>query len=154
MDTGDWQRASSGEYVDVDLAGVRLRNVNLEGAKLSEALLVNARLCGLITGLVINNVEVAPLIEAELNRREPDRALMTPVDLAGVRRAWEIVRRRWDETRERAAALPEPLLHQRVDDEWSFLETVRHLIMVIDGCIGSAILGRSDRHPTAWPQAS
>lgn len=68
-----------GEYVDVDFAGTRFRNVNFEGAKVMEAHLVNARFSGLITGLVINDVEVAPLIEAELNRRFPERAMLTPL---------------------------------------------------------------------------
>jgi len=147
VDIGGWRRAPNGEYVDVDLSGVHARNVNLEGAKLSEALLVNARLSGLITGLVVNNVEVAPLIEAELNRRQPGRGSMAPSDLAGVHHAWELVQQRWQAMCERVGTLPESLLYRRVDDEWSFVETVRHLIMVIDSWIGVTILDRVDRHP-------
>jgi hypothetical protein len=77
--------------VDVDFAGMRFRNVNFEGAKVMEAHLVNARFSGLITGLVINDVEVAPLIEAELNRRFPERAMLTPTTAADVRTAWSII---------------------------------------------------------------
>ena len=33
------------------------------------------------------------------------------------------------------------MLHQRVDDEWSLLETLRHLIMVTDAWISGTVLG-------------
>ena len=61
------------EFVNVDLSGARFRNVNLEGAKVMEAMLVNARFSGLIHGLVVNDIEVAPLITAEMARRYPER---------------------------------------------------------------------------------
>lgn len=147
MDVEGWRRSPNGEYIDIDLSGVRARNLDLSGAKLMEAYLAGARLSGEITGLVVNNVEVAPLIEAELNRRDPQRALMAPTDLDGVRAARQIVRGRWDELRARAEHLPEELLQERVDDEWSFVETVRHLVFVADSWIGGVILGRSERHP-------
>lgn len=34
---------------------------------------------------------------------------------------------------ERARSLPEPWLYERVDDEWSFVETLRHLVFATDG---------------------
>src|SRR5262249_46278588 len=38
----------------------------------------------------------------------------------------------WQPTVERARSRPEPVLHERVDDEWSFVETLRHLAMATD----------------------
>ena len=134
------------EYVNVDLAGARLRNVNLEGAVLREAMLVNARLSGLIHGLVVNDVEVAPLIKAELDRRYPERTKLLPGDTDGVREAWSVVEGLWAATKARAAALPEATLHERVDGEWSFLETVRHLVLVTDSWVSGKVLGRSGHH--------
>ena len=40
----------------------------------------------------------------------------------------------------RAGRLPEPALHLRVDDEWSFVETLRHLVFATDAWAGRTIL--------------
>ena len=61
------------EVTNIDLSGARLRNVDLTGARVMEANLVNARFSGLIIGLVVNDIEVAPLITAEMDRRYPER---------------------------------------------------------------------------------
>jgi hypothetical protein len=136
------------EFVNVDLSGASGRNVNLSGVRMMEAMLVDARFSGLIHGLVINDVEVAPLIIAEMDRRYPERTKLRPTDADGAREAWSVIEDLWATTKARASALPEPLLHQRVDDEWSFLETLRHLIMVTDGWISGTVLGRTGHfHP-------
>ena len=67
------------EFVNVDLSQARFRNVNLTGARVMEAMLVNAWFSGLIHGLVINDIEVAPLIASEMDRRFPERAKL-PTD--------------------------------------------------------------------------
>jgi hypothetical protein len=131
------------EFVNVDLTGARFKNVVLTDARLREAQLVNARISGLIIGLVVNDIEVGPLIHAEMIRRYPERAKLFPGDMAGVREAWAVIEEQWEATKERASALPEATLHQRVDDEWSFLETQRHLIFVTDGWISGTVLGRT-----------
>ena len=38
------------------------------------------------------------------------------------------------------------LLHERVDDEWSFIETLRHLVFATDAWVRRAILGE----PSPW----
>jgi hypothetical protein len=57
---------------------------------------------GEIIDVTINGVDVLPLIEAELDRRHPDRVKMRPRDPAGFREAWEILGRLWDQTVARA----------------------------------------------------
>ncbi|MGH2685182.1 MAG: DinB family protein [Actinomycetota bacterium] len=148
----DTDELKGAEFVNVDLSGARFRNVNLQGARVMEAMLVNARFSGLIHGLVVNDVEVAPLIDAELNHRYPERAKLRPVDADAVREAWRVIEGLWQATKDRASRLPEPLLHQRVDDEWSFLETMRHLVFVTDGWISGTVLGRTGHfHPLGVP---
>jgi DinB superfamily/Pentapeptide repeats (8 copies) len=140
------------EFVNVNLSGARFQNVNLAGAKVLEAMLVGARFSGLIHGLTINDIEVAPLIAAEMDRRYPERTQLRPTDADGVRRAWSVVEGLWDDTKARAAALPEPLLHERVDGEWSFLETVRHLVFVTDAWISGRVLEHKEQfHPFGMP---
>ena len=89
---------------------------------------------------------IGPLVEAELDRRYPGRAKMRPADPAGFRQAWEIIERLWDQTVDQARRLPPELLHESVNGEWSFTETLRHLAFASDAWIRRAILG----DPSPW----
>ena len=137
---------SGARFEDVDLSGIRVRNVALRQATLRGVFVRDVEIDGWIEGLTINGVDVMPLVEAELNRREPDRARMRPADADGFREGWAIVQRRWAETVEHARHLPPELLHERVDDEWSFIETQRHLVFATDAWVRRAILG----DPAPW----
>ena len=101
---------------------------------------------GGVENLRVNGVDVVPLVEAELNRRYPDRAKMRPADADGFREAWAILERLWPQTVERARGLAPELLHQQVDGEWSFIETLRHLVFATDAWVRRAILGE----PSPW----
>jgi hypothetical protein len=130
----------------VDLTGASLRGVDLSGVVIRGAELANVDISGEIMNLTINGVDVGPLIEAELNRRYPDRAKMRPADPAGFREAWDIVGRLWDGTVARAREVPPQRLHESVDGEWSFTETLRHLVFATDAWVRRAILG----DPAPW----
>jgi hypothetical protein len=57
-----------------------------------------------------------------------------------------------DRTMARAAALADEDRHRRVDGEWSAVESMRHLVLVIDLWLSKAILGDPDPfHPMALP---
>jgi hypothetical protein len=56
------------------------------------------------------------------------------------RAMWDMIERLWAETVARAGRLPEPALHQRVDDEWSFVETLRYLVFATGKWVGYTIL--------------
>ena len=99
-----------------------------------------------IRNLVINGVDVAPLVEAELDRRDPDRARMRPTDPEGFREAWDVVERLWAGTVERARGFAPEQLHESVDGEWSFIETLRHLAFATDAWVRRGILG----DPAPW----
>jgi hypothetical protein len=145
-----------------DLTGARLRSVDLTGAQFRGCALHhvtmrgvelgNADISGEIENLTINGVDVGPLIDAELNRRDPERAQMSPADAAGFREAWNILERRWAGTVERASGMAPELLHESVDGEWSFIETLRHLVFATDAWIRRAVLGDpSPWHPLDLP---
>src|SRR5215469_14503928 len=112
----------------VDLSGAQLRGVDLSGVVMRGALLLGVDIYGEIENVTINGVDIGPLINAELDRRYPDRAKMRPVHPAGFREAWDVLGRLWGETVERARFLPPGLLHESVGGEWSFIETLRHLV--------------------------
>jgi uncharacterized damage-inducible protein DinB len=140
----------------VDLTGTRLRNVDLVDAEfravdptgmvMRGVELANVDIHGEIVNMTVNGVDIGPYVDAELNRRHPDRAKMRPADPAGFAEAWDILGRLWDQTVDRARRLPPELLHESVDGEWSFTETLRHLVYATDAWIRRAILG----DPSPW----
>jgi uncharacterized damage-inducible protein DinB len=138
------------QFWSVDLSGARLRGSDLSGSVLRGVELVDVAIDGEIQNLVINGVDVAPLVEAELDRRYPDRAKMRPVDPAGFRDAWDILERLWAGTVERARGLQPGLLHESVGGEWSFIETLRHLVFASESWVRRVILGE----PSPWDPLS
>ena len=137
---------SGSEFRAVDLAGARFRGVDLSRAVMRGVELTGADIYGEIVNLTINGVDIGPLVDAELDRRYPGRAKMRPADPSGFREAWGILERLWGQTVERARRLPPELLHESVDGEWSFIETLRHLAFATDAWIRRAILG----DPAPW----
>ncbi len=139
-------------FENVDLSRSRFHNVDLTGAVIRGALLTDAEIDGDIGGLRVNGIEVAPLVEAELDRRHPQHAKMRPTDAAGFRVAWAALEQLWPVTVERARRLPPEVLHERVDGEWSFIETLRHLVMATDAWVLRAVLGDpAPYHPLGLP---
>jgi len=154
------------DFIDADLRGSRFERTDLSGALIRAVDLADARFHGVnFAGVVmrgvemrgveidgefkdvkINGVDIWPLVDAELNRRYPDRAKMRPVDPAGFVEAWNTIERLWDQTIERARRLPPPMLHESVGGEWSFIETLRHLVMASESWVSRAILG----DPSPW----
>jgi len=131
---------------DADFSGARLHSPNFEDARITDGWLRNADISGYIDGLRINGVEVAPLVEAELDRRFPDRAKLRAGDPQGLAEAWAVIESVWQTTITYARTLPEALLFERVDDDWSFVETLRHLIMATDIWLLRMIRGMSRPH--------
>lgn len=72
------------------------------------------------------------------------RGLISPGVLADTRdglvAAWRRTAATWEETVVRACGLPEQALHERVRGEWSFTETLRHLVMVTDAWVRRLVL--------------
>jgi hypothetical protein len=90
--------------------------------------------------LRVNGVDVIPLVEAELNQRFPGRADRRAKDPDGLRAAWTTLERTWAATLERVAAMPAAAVDISVGGEWSFAQTLRHLIFATDVWLGRAIL--------------
>jgi hypothetical protein len=128
-------------FEGVDLTGARFRNVDLTGVSIRGAMLVDLDISGEVENVRINEVDVGPLIEAELNRRHPERAKLQPTDADGFREAWAVIEASWPATIERARRLDPALLHERVDEEWSFIETLRHLVFATDAWVSRTVLG-------------
>ncbi|WP_433384858.1 DinB family protein [Actinoplanes sp. CA-142083] len=133
-------------FVACDLNDLEMRGVDLFRVRIRGATLSDVDISGEIGRVTVNGVEIGPLVEAELNRRHPERALMRPADAAGFREAWALLERLWAGTVDRARGLDPALLHESVGGEWSFVETLRHLVFATDAWVRRAILG----DPAPW----
>ena len=138
------QDLSGSRFEEVDFTNSWFRNVYFVGATLRGAWLEDVDIDGAIRNVRINGVDVGPLVEAELDRLHPERTKLRPTDAEGFRAAWAVIEQAWPSTVERARRLPPDMLHERVDDEWSFIETLRHLLFATDAWLLRAFLGRSD----------
>ena len=142
-------------FVDTDLRGARFERADLSGAVMRGGFLDGADLdAPWLTSLLVNGVDVVPLVEAELDRRWPGRELRHATDPEGLRRAWAAVEAAWQQAVDRVVALPEGSVDARVDGEWSFAQTVRHLVMATDTWLRRGVLGMSFEeayHPAGLP---
>jgi DinB superfamily/Pentapeptide repeats (8 copies) len=123
-------------FVRADLSGVVMRAVEVRGADIDAPWLFDGE-----SFLRVNGVDVIPLVEAELNRRFPGRADRRAGDPDGLRAAWATLERTWAATLERVAAMPAGTVDVSVGGEWSFAQTLRHLVLATDAWLGRAILG-------------
>jgi uncharacterized protein YjbI with pentapeptide repeats len=134
-------------FVRSDLSGVVMRAVEVQGADIDAPWLFEGD-----TFLRVNGVDVVPLIEAELNRRFPGRAERRAADPEGLRAAWAKVELAWAAMTDRVAAMPPGTVDVSVDGEWSFAQTLRHLVMATDTWLGRAILeDEQPYHPIGQP---
>jgi hypothetical protein len=140
---------SGARFVSTDLAGVVMRGVDVSGADIDAPWLADGE-----GTLRINGVDVIPFVEAELDRRFPGRGDRRAGNPDGLRTAWSALERTWAATVERVAAMPAGAVDISVSGEWSFAQTVRHLVMATDAWLGRAILGiEQPFHPIGQPNA-
>ena len=86
------------------------------------------------------------------NRSGGKQPEVRPTDAGGYRDAWAELEQLWPQTIKRARALPPTMLHERVNGEWSFIQTLRHLLFVTDSWASRALLGDpAPYHPLGLP---
>ena len=149
--TSEFRGAS---FTGADFTGANFRDCDLRQVKITDSWLDDVRVSGLVGRFVVNDVDVTAFVEGELDKRHPERVQLRELRTAGDYRAmWDTIERLWAQTVARAGRLPEPALHQRVDGEWSFVETLRHLVMATDRWAGYMILDKqAPYHPLGLPQ--
>ena len=147
-------RFNDARFSDVDLRGLDLRDAILTG-RMRGVELWDLDISGEIGHLVVNGVDVGAYVEAEQDRRMPERALMRPTDPEGFRTGFATIQRLWDGTVARARTFPPEALHRSVDGEWSFIQTLRHLGFATACWVGMALGDPKPWHPfdLPWDQA-
>jgi hypothetical protein len=139
-------------FFEADFSGARFHGVNFSNVKISDAWLFNVEISGLVGNLSVNGIDVSSYVEAELNKRHPDRLLLAPFDPDAMRTAWETVERFAAATLDRARLLSPEKLDESVDGEWSFVETLRHLVFATDRWITGPVLREPNPfHPLGMP---
>lgn len=114
-----------------DVSGVTMRGVDVDGLDIDSHDLF-------FGSLVVNGVDVVPLVDAELNRQFPGRELQKAQAPDGLREGWAAVQGAWQET---VADTPSELVDAHVEDEWSLAQTLRHLILATDAWLRGGVLG-------------
>ncbi|GAA4410419.1 hypothetical protein GCM10023168_30100 [Fodinibacter luteus] len=113
-----------------DVSGVTMRSVDVNGLDIDSHDLF-------FGSLVVNGVDVVPLVEAELNRQFPGRELQKARTPEGLREGWVAVQAAWQSTVE---GTPPGLVDAHVEDEWSMAQTLRHLVLATDAWLRGAVL--------------
>lgn len=154
LDGAEFVNASlhNARFVKSDLSGVVMREVDVQGADIDAPWLSNGD-----GFLLVNGVDVIPLVEAELDRRFPGRSERRAEEPDALRSAWAALERTWAATLERVAAMPAGTVDVSVAGEWSFAQTLRHLVMATDTWLGRAVLSlEQPYHPLglANPEAA
>jgi uncharacterized damage-inducible protein DinB len=138
-----------------DLTGLTLRDCVINGLKVADAIGDGVYLAGLLRRVVVNDVDVTDFVESELDRRHPLRAqvrsMRTPDEY---RAAWDAIEQAWAGTLARYDRLPDEARYERVDDEWSLVETLRHLVFATDAWAARTVLDEEmPYHPLGLPHA-
>lgn len=142
----DTNQFRGARFTHADLTGVTIRDCDVTGLRFVDCVLGEAVVSGDFAQLVVSDVDVTAYVQSELDRRQPERVLVRSLRSAQDHRdTWAAVQQTWAATHERLASVPESVLIQRVGEEWSVVETMRHLVFATDAWIGRAVLGRS--HP-------
>ena len=131
------------KYVDEDMTGAEFRECDLSRASLVGVVMQDAVIDGLVTNLVVNGVEVMEYVEAELDRRHPVRLLIRSEEPDELREGWRRLRADWAATTERMRRTP-GIERRSVNDEWSAVETMRHLVFVHDSWFRRCCLGSTE----------
>ncbi len=114
-----------------DVSGVTMRSVDVDGLDIDGHDL-------LFGTLIVNGVDVVPLVDAELNRQFPGRELQKAQTPEGLCDGWAAVRVAWATT---VTDTPPELFDAHVENEWSMSQTLRHLVLATDAWLGGGIMG-------------
>ena len=139
------------EFEDRDLSesifwGVNLqrstfRDADLGGSTFFHVFMRNVTIDGIVERLVVNGVDVTDYV-AENDRWHPLRTMLEPNTESECRAAWELLSSEWSQLLERVTHMNSDDLFVSVGGEWSFRDTLRHLVFVRDKWFAWPILGR------------
>lgn len=152
---GGGEELRGARLVAADLRGARFTDCDLSGVTLRDCWLVDVSISGYVSNLTVNGVDVSDFANAELDRRHPERVQFREGKNADdVRALWGTIERLWADAVQRAGRLPAAAVDAQVAEEWSFAQTLRHLIFITDAWASRPILDEPmPYHPIGLPQS-
>lgn len=135
-------------FVESDLSDVVIRGCDVSGLEIDAPWLRFGK------PLLVNGVDVVAFVEAELDRRLPGRDQQTASTPEGLREAWASVEAAWGAAVSRAASMPAGTVDASVAGEWSFAQTLRHLVAATDKWLGAARGVQEPTHPLGLHHAA
>ncbi|MFP5488958.1 MAG: DinB family protein [Acidimicrobiia bacterium] len=136
--TQDFEGAS---FVRTSFRGATLRSCDVSGVTMRSADVAGLDIDShdlFFGSLIVNGVDVVPLVDAELDRQFPGRELQKAQTPEGLRDGWVAVEAAWDAT---VSSTPPELVHAHVEGEWSLAQTLRHLVLATDAWLRGGIMG-------------
>lgn len=127
-------RLGAARFVESDLSDVVIRGCDVAGMEIDAPWLVHG------DPLVVNGVDVVAFVESELDRRFPGRSQRRAEDADGLRAAWAALEQQWAATLARVETMPPGAVDISVAGEWSFAQTLRHLVHATDLWLGRSVL--------------
>ena len=130
--------------MEEDLGSAEFRECEIDGARFVGVVMRDVEIDGLVDHVVVDGVDVADYVDSELDRRHPARVLVRSDEPADLQSAWRQLDRDWEATISRVHQIP-GVENESVNDEWSAMQTLRHLVFVHDSwfrrcCLGSTAL--------------
>ena len=152
---GGSERFRGARFDVADLRGARFTDCDLTGVTIRDCWLVNVNISGYLSNVTVNGIDVTDFVNAELDRRHPERVQFREgLTADDVRAIWDTIERLWAQATERASRLPAAALDQQVNEEWSFAQTLRHLVFITDAWASRTVLDEEmPYHPLGLPQS-
>jgi len=137
------------------MRGARFTDCDMTGVTIRDGWLVDVSVSGYLMNFTVNGVDVTDFVSAELDRRHPERVQFREGKTADdIRAIWDTVERLWAQATERAERLPAGALSRQVNEEWSFTQTLRHLVFITDAWASRTVLDEErPYHPLGLPQS-
>ena len=132
-----------------DLTGALFRDVDLSDVTITHAWLIDVDIDALVERVVINGVDVTDYVN-ERDPWYPLRAMLRADTPEAMTQTWSALQTEWSKTIALAETLPGEKAHEPVDGEWSFVQTLRHLVMAMDKWFTAPILAE-EFHPIGLP---
>ena len=134
----------------VHLKKVHFRDADFTGSTMFHVLLKDVAIDGQVDRLVINGVDVTNVVNGG-DAWYPLRSMLEPKDSVAAVESWRLLETRWADAMSRADALTDEQRRQSVGGEWSFIQTLRHLVMAMDKWFTLPVLGQAEMHPIILP---
>ena len=125
------QDLSGAVFWGVRLRDATFRDIDFTGTRTHHVFMDDVEIDGFIDGLIINGVDVTHYVNAN-DPWQPLRGMLRPHDADSVRAGWAEIERVWQHTLDHASAFSSEQRNASVDGEFSFVETLRHLVFTTD----------------------